>query len=119
MCGKQRLVVACELQTFMANVSTLFPGAKVRTAGLRDDAKLIEKVLELLNSPKEARVVLTTTELGQLINRDWRKVSSRLLTPEFKRALEGIGWRYVPGKGRRVGHFERVVFQGAAEALAA
>ena len=34
MCGKQRLVVACELKSFMANVGTLFPGAPpVKTTG--------------------------------------------------------------------------------------
>ena len=40
--------------------------------------KLIDRVLEILNSP-EAPKVLKTTELGKLINRDWRKVSSHLL----------------------------------------
>ena len=46
---------ACELKTFMANVNKLFPGAKVRTTGEgTEDAKLVDKVLELLNRPASA-----------------------------------------------------------------
>jgi hypothetical protein len=116
VCGKQRLVVACDLTTLMANVSKLFPGAKMRTTGAGDDAKLIDRVLEILNGPKMKHTVLTTTELGKRINRDWRKASSHLMTPEFKSALEGIGWEYKPGAGRRAGCFERRV---PDEALAA
>ena len=115
VCGRQRLVVTCDFTTFMANVSTLFPGAKVRTTGAGDGAKLIEKVLAHLNSPT-APPVITTAALGKLINRDWRKVSSRLVTPEFMRALEAIGWRYVKRKGRGGCRFERMVANGALAA---
>jgi hypothetical protein len=37
----------------------------------------------------------------------WRTVSSNVLTEEFGRALDAIGWRYVPGKGRVGSRFER------------
>ncbi len=108
VCGRQRLVVACDFATFITNVSTLFPRAKVRTTGAGAGAMLIEKVLEHLNSPT-APPVITTAALGKLINRDWRKISSRLVTPEFMRALEAIGWRYVKRKGRGGCRFERMV----------
>jgi hypothetical protein len=108
MCGKQRLVVACELQGFMANVGSVFPGAKVRITGDRDDATLIDKVLQRLSS-ETTRTVITTTEIGELIQRDWRKVSSRMLTPAFFCALDGIGWSYVKRKGRDGCYFERRV----------
>jgi hypothetical protein len=115
MCGKQRLVVACELQGFMANVGTVFPGAKVRITGAGDDTTLIEKVLQRL-SGETTRTVITTAEIGALIERAWRKVSSRMLTPAFMSALDGIGWRYVKRKGRGGCYFERTI---PAEALAA
>jgi hypothetical protein len=114
MCGKQRLVVACELKSFMANVGKLFPGANVHIAGANDGAKWIERVLEALNHCEAP--MLTTAELGELLNKPWREISRNVLTPEFVSALEGMGWRYVPGKGRRMGWFERKVAQ---EALAA
>ena len=33
VCGAMRLVISCELESFMANVGKLFPGAKVRITG--------------------------------------------------------------------------------------
>jgi len=43
-------------------------------------------------------------------------LSSNVLTPAFLSVLAGMGWHYVPGKGRREGRFERTE---AEEALAA
>ena len=73
MCGKQRLVVACDLKGFMANVERLFPGAKVRITGGEGDTKMIDKVLQRLNG-ETTLTVITTAEIGKLIERDWRKV---------------------------------------------
>jgi hypothetical protein len=115
VCGRQRLVVACELDSFMSGVSTLFPNAKVHTMGAGNDAKLGDRVLEHLSSDTASQVI-TTAALGKLINRDWRKVSSHLMTPEFLSGVEALGWRYVKRKGRGGCHFERTV---ANEALAA
>jgi hypothetical protein len=96
MCGKQRLVVACDFQSFMANVGTLFPGAKVRsTTGAGDGGKWTERVITILNGSTSAKV--TTGELGELLSKAWRSVRYAVLTPEFFSALEGMGWRYVPG----------------------
>ena len=119
-CGKQRLVVACDFQSFMANVGTLFPRAKVRTTttGASGSTKWAERVIALLNASTAAKV--TTGELGKLLGKAWRSVRFAVLTPEFYSALEGIGWRYVAGKGRRAGYFERrTMTTTRSEALAA
>jgi hypothetical protein len=113
MCGKQRLVVACDFQSFMANVGTLFPGAKVRsTTGAGNGGKWTERVITILNGSTAAKV--TTGELGELLGKAWRSVRYAVLTPEFFSALEGMGWRYVPGKGRAGGRFERTEMQALA-----
>ena len=114
MCGKQRLVVACELQSFMANVGTLFPGANVRITGTREKATWSERVIDLLNRSTAAKV--TTAELAKELGKPWGKVSFAVLTPEFFRALEGLGWRYVSRKGRWGSYFERVRPQAALAA---
>jgi hypothetical protein len=83
--------------------------------GAGNDAKLGDRVLEHLSSDTASQVI-TTAALGKLINRDWRKVSSHLLTPEFLSGAEALGWRYVKRKGRGGCCFERTV---ANKALAA
>ena len=114
MCGKQRLVVACDFQSFMSNAGALFPGAKVRTTSAGNGNKWTERVITILNRSTATKV--TTSELGKLLEKAWRSVRFAVLTPEFFSALDGMGWRYVPGKGRGGGRFERTI---ANEALAA
>lgn len=105
MCGRQRLVVACEQKTLMANVTKLFPGATARTTGAGDGATWSARVIDILSRSTVATV--TTSELGKQLGKPWGAVRFAALTPEFSSALEGMGWRYVPGKGRRAGCFER------------
>ena len=114
MCGKQRLVVACELRSFMANVGTLFPGAHVRIVGAREKATWSERVIDLLNRSTAGK--LLTSELAKELGKSWGKVSFAVLTPEFFRALGGLGWRYVSRKGRGGSYFERVRAQVALAA---
>lgn len=116
MCGKQRLVVACALGTFMANVGKLFPRAKVHTTGGGDGGKWIEKVIEILNGSTAPTV--TTTELGQRLSKPWREVSFNVLTPAFKSALGGMSWRYVSRRGRGGCRFERVMLNEALASAA-
>jgi hypothetical protein len=106
VCGKMRLVVACELENFMANVGLLFPGAKVRLAGDSTGGTWAERVIRLLNGSEALSV--STSELGDVLRREWRKISRDVLAPEFLAALDGMGWRYVPGKGRGGSRFERI-----------
>jgi hypothetical protein len=114
VCGKMLLVVACELENFMANVSRLFPGANVRLAGDCTKGTWAERVIRLLNGSEALSV--STSELGNVLRREWRKISRDVLTPEFLAALDGMGWRYVSGKGRGGSWFEWIE---ANEALAA
>ena len=116
VCGKMRLVVSCELETFLAHVGKLFPGAQVRLADASTKGTWAEKVIRLLNGSEALSV--TTSELGDALRREWRKISRDVLTPEFLAALDGIGWRYVSGKGRGGSRFERTV-EVVEKALAA
>ena len=105
-CGKQRLVVACDLETFMANVPQLFPGATVRIAGDREHASWKDKILVALNRAQGD--VMTTKELSKILRREWRLVSPKLLTPEFEGVLQNQGWMYVRKRGRGGARFEQV-----------
>src|SRR5262249_17694412 len=117
VCGKQRLLVACDLGTFMAHKDALFPGAKVRTTGASDSGTWSERVITLLNGSEAS--IMSTGELGKLLGKAWRDVRAAVLTPAFYSALGGIGWHYVPGKGRAGARFERQKMAAANEALAA
>jgi hypothetical protein len=114
VCGKMRLVVSCELESFLANVGRLFPGAKVRITGAGENGKWSERVIAILSA--STAPVVTTGELGKALGKPWRSVRAAVLTQEFESACEAMGWRYAPGKGRVGGRFERVA---PSEALAA
>ncbi len=107
VCGKQRLVISGDLKVLMSNAKRLFPGASITTAGdFTEETTMSDVVMKVLNNTQLPPVV-TTNELGKLIGKPWRSVSSNVLTPEFKRAIDALGWRYVPGKGRTGSRFER------------
>lgn len=107
MCGVQRLVIADDIQRFSANVSSLFPGAKVQyegntTAIAQWSVRVTEKLRDAsLPSP------LSTWRLSDLLGKPWREVSRNVLTVDFKKTIGDLGWRYVPGRGRKGSHFER------------
>jgi hypothetical protein len=113
VCGRMRLVISCALGPFMANVSKLFPGAKVRIIGAAKGT-WGERVIGILNS--STAPVVTTSELGKLLDTPWARVRYAVLTEDFTSAIAAMGWRYIPGKGRLGGRFERIV---PDEALAA
>jgi len=75
MCGKERLVVACELRSFMANVGTLFPGANVRIVGARENATWSERVIDLLSRSMAEKVL--TSELAKELGKPWGRYRSR------------------------------------------
>jgi hypothetical protein len=112
VCGKQRLVISSDLKSFMANASKLFPGANIRTAGVYSKTTRVALLIEILSNP-DLPSKLTTKDISRLIEAKtgkrtpWRVVSSNVLTEEFSRSLDTLGWRYVPGKGRGGSHFER------------
>ncbi len=107
VCGRMRFVISCELESFMANVDKLFPGAKVTITGVGERAKWATKVVAILNASKVPAV--TTSELGKLLGKPWARVRYAVLTEDFGSTIEAMGWRYVPGKGRGGGRYERIV----------
>ena len=113
LCGKQRLVISSDLKSFMANAARLFPGANIRTAGVYSRSTQVALLIQIL-SKADLPIKLTTKDISRLMEAEtgkrvpWRTVSSNVLTEDFSRALEAIGWRYVPGKGRAGSHFERI-----------
>jgi hypothetical protein len=112
LCSKQRLVISSELKSFMANASKLFPGANIRTAGVYTRTTKVSLLIEILSNP-DLPPKLKTKDISRVIEAKtgkrtpWGVVSSNVLTEEFSRSLDSLGWRYVPGRGRGGSHFER------------
>jgi hypothetical protein len=113
VCGKQRLVVAGNLKRFLTHVDKMFPGAQpVRIVGdVSDRTTLATKVLDLLKATK-ARV-LTAKEITKALDKPWRKISSDVITPFFKKHLAALGWEYKAvagkvGRGKLGTRFERI-----------
>ena len=116
MCGKQRLVVSNDLKTFMSNAGRLFPGASITTAGdFIEGTTMTDVVIKVLSDAQLPNTV-TTKQIGKLIRKPWRSVSSNVLTPELKKAIATLGWHYVPGKGRAGSRFERTLTDQAQAA---
>jgi hypothetical protein len=115
-CGKQRLVVSSDLKSFTASAPRLFPGAIITVVGdYADRARQADQVIKALSDPKLPPKV-TAKELSVLIRKPWRSISTNVLTPEFNRSLDAIGWRYVPQKGRGGSYFERTTSEHALAA---
>jgi hypothetical protein len=111
-CGEQRLIVACDAKSFLANVRRLFPGAqpvaiKGGAATRTGKSTKADALIQIFSNP-ELPLKLSTADVGKLMGSPWRDLVGRVMTPEFVRSLESIGWRYVRGRGRGGGHFERI-----------
>jgi len=109
VCGKQRLVVSCDPKAFLGCVELLFPSAKVRVVAAAAGGKttLAASLIQVLSRP-DLPAKVSAAEVGRLIERRWGDVSTRVLTPEFIRSLQAIGWRYVQVRGRGGSYFERM-----------
>jgi hypothetical protein len=106
VCGEQRLVIACDLARLLANADVLFPGAPVQFSASK--GTLAERALGFINEIPESTTIISAAAVGDGIEREWKAVSRKLLTPTFRRSLETIGWRYVAVKGRNGSRFERI-----------
>lgn len=116
VCGKQRLVVSSDLKSFVSNSPKLFPGAIINTSGsYLEGATQANSVFALLGKPNMPSA-LTTRQLGTLLGKPWRSISSNVLTPEFEKAIGSLGWCYVPGKGRSGSRFERITLMATRAA---
>jgi hypothetical protein len=108
VCGKQSLVVGCDLKRFML----LFPEAKITTVGtVGDNTTVANRILEL--PTKTVQQVLAVKDIERLIGKAWRQISSDVITPFFRKRIEAIGWTYVPvkgkiGRGKQGARFERI-----------
>jgi hypothetical protein len=104
VCGRQRLVISCNLKRFSVFIHKLFPGAKIRTA---DDAlataTLGTKLLEFLRTSKETKV--TSKQIKNCLGRPWRAVSAQVLKQYLTVIEDDLGWKYVKGLGRAGSYF--------------
>jgi hypothetical protein len=105
-CGKQRLVVSCSPDGFLAEAARLFPGAKVTMKRGMDRWRVADDILRILVNP-DAPDRISGGEMGERLGRAWRDLSSWVVTPRFCEQLAAIGWRYVKGRGRAGSYFER------------
>jgi hypothetical protein len=104
------LVVSTDLKGFMVCANQLFPGASIHIAGdYTEETNWADKIIHLLSNP-ELPPTITTDQLGKLLNTRWRQISSNVLTADFRRALEAIGWLYVSGRGRKGSRFDRIAW---------
>jgi hypothetical protein len=113
LCGKQKLVCTGDRQRLLAHVKTLYPGAKVMLAKAANGCKLSRaEALLLLLSNADLPDEVSTTWVGQQLGRPWREITDAM-TKSTRAALEALGWRYIPqrGRGRRGGagsRFDRI-----------
>lgn len=115
VCGKQRLVIACDLKRFSVNINKLFPGAKTIKVDKEsaDSATLGAKVIELLRSAQSEKI--TSKELSRHLRRPWRDISGKLLTEDFEASVAAVGWQYVQQLGRAGSYFARITPDQSAE----
>jgi hypothetical protein len=115
VCGKMRLIIACDQKRFMSNVHTLFPGVpnhniRIVRGGVDDAAKstVQAKVIALLKGTQKD--TLHTKEISRhLGGREWRSVQHYVRKPPFDSIIATDGWEYFPGKGCKGAYFKRLV----------
>jgi hypothetical protein len=110
VCGKMRLVIACDQKRFMSNVHTLFPGVRrsnIRVVSAVDDHSTMQtQVLDLLSSSQQD--IVRSKEISRQLGKAWRSIVHYVNTPAFKRCTETIGWKYRDHKGCKGSYFERL-----------
>jgi hypothetical protein len=109
-CGDQKLVVASETKTFLANARRLFPGAPITakdTGTKTGKTTKADAVIRALSRP-DVPATISANEIAQRVGTPWRNMASDVMTPQFVTSLEAIGWAYVKGRGRAGSHFERI-----------
>jgi hypothetical protein len=93
-------------------VKTLYPGAKVTLAKAANGVKpsRAEALLSLFSNPDLPDEV-STNWVGDQLGRPWREITD-VMTKSTRAALEALGWRYVPQRGRGGGRggsrFQRI-----------
>ncbi|MDE2284326.1 MAG: hypothetical protein KGK33_06900 [Hyphomicrobiales bacterium] len=111
VCGKQRVVIACDWKLLLSNHQRMFPGAKLRSLGDASQSSVATKILDYLNSTDATKILCA--DLTPIIGKPWRKISSNVLTEAFLESIGELGFRYVkvngkPKKGKLGTRFERL-----------
>jgi hypothetical protein len=114
ICGKQKVVIMCDLKHFRAFAPRLFPGATIVVSEPDTAVRWHDKVIEAVIGYDDA--VLTTGKLGELIKRPWREVLRNVVTPDFLKTLADHGWHYEKRKGRGGARFVRLTAEPAQAA---
>ena len=114
MCGKQVLVLTCDLQRLLVHGDELFPGASLskwgRTPDYFEGLSQLEKLMEILSDPWPANGSISGDNIAQRLGaKEWRLISSNVMTDTVKqRVLGNLGWTYVTQRGRGGGsRFEK------------
>jgi hypothetical protein len=106
VCGHQKLVMTGDLIRLLGHRPTVFPGAKVTAEG-SDHGQWLDTMVCLLLSPELPHEV-STKIIGEKLGVHWGNISGNLMRHKlFHEAIEGAGWRYHRGSGRRPGCFRR------------
>jgi hypothetical protein len=109
VCGHQKLVCSGDFKKLLAHSEALFPGAQIQIVSPEDGGKQTQAdaFLAILSRPK-LPPKLTTQWIGQQMKRPWRDVSKHVLKQEaVLKAIENLGWTYVPNRGCKGACFVR------------
>jgi hypothetical protein len=110
VCGKQVLVLTCDLERLLAYADELFPGATLskwgRTPDYFEHLSQPEMLMEILSDPCEVESISGDEIAKRMGAQDWRSISSNTLTNTIKqKVLKNLGWTYAtkrgPGGGSR------------------
>jgi hypothetical protein len=105
VCGKQVLVLTCELERLLVHADELFPGASLSKWGRSPDhfehLTQPEMLMEILSDPCCSAQSISGDEIAKRMGaKDWRSVSTNTLTKTIKhRVLKNLGWIYRPKRG--------------------
>jgi hypothetical protein len=114
ICGKQVLVLTCDLQRLVVHADELFPGATLskwgRTPEYFEELSQPDQLVEVLSDPWSANESITGDHIAERLGaRNWRSISSNVMTDTVnQRVLKNLGWTYISKRGRGGGsRFEK------------
>ena len=109
-CSPQKIVCTGDLKRLLAHADRLFPGASIHSVP-GDQGKKPTQAYALLSllSRRGLPLKLSQRWIGQQLGKPWREISKHVMRNEsVVKAIENLGWRYVPLPGRKGSYFERM-----------
>jgi hypothetical protein len=106
ICGRQVLVLTCELQRLIVHADDLFPGATLskwgRSTEYFEGLTQPEMLLEILSDPWPANESIAGDQIAERLGaKTWRSISRNVMTDTVRqRVLGNLGWTYESRKGR-------------------